>query len=87
MKIKQIAVAGLLLIAMMSCSWKPTDQEIKTMEDARAAAMKAKKTDDERKTELRKLQQEIEAAKAKKAAAERENQKVKDELAKRASGN
>ncbi len=87
MKIKQIAMAAILLSAVMSCGWKATEQDIKAMEDAKSAAIKADNTDKAAKAELRKLKQELEAAKAKKAAAEREQQKVKDELAKRASGN
>lgn len=87
MKIKQLALVSVLLIATVSCGWSASEQEIKAMEDARSAALKAQKTENERKAELRKLQQEVEAAKARKAAAEREKKKVEDELAKRASGN
>ena len=84
MKIKQTVFAGLFILSMVSCGWKATEQDIKTMEDTRAAALKAESTKSKKSAELRKLKQEVEAAKARKASAEKELSKVKSELAKRA---
>ena len=86
MKIKKTIFTALFIVSMVSCGWKATEQDIKTMEDTRSAALKAESTKAKKDAELRKLKQEIEAAKARKAAAEKELGKVKDELSKR-SGN
>ena len=84
MKIKQMIITGLFIVTMVSCGWKASDQDIKTMEETRTAALKAEGTKNKKTAELRKLKQEVEAAKARKTSAEKELTKVKTELAKRA---
>jgi ATP-dependent exoDNAse (exonuclease V) alpha subunit len=83
MKLLTILGATALLLSTTSCGWKATDQEIKTMEDQRSAALKAEETLQNKERELKTLTQDVEQAKAKKAAAEAELEKVKKALAER----
>ena len=82
---KSLRVLGttLLLLSFMSCGWSATDKDITAMEDQRSAALKAEETLQKKERELKTLKQNVEQAKARKAAAEAELEKVKKALAER----
>ena len=83
MKLKTLVGMSAILIMATSCGWSPTPDQIKTMEDTRAAALKAEDTKNQKLKELNDLKAKVEASKARKTAAEAELKKVQDELAKR----
>lgn len=83
MKSKRTIFTALFIFSMVSCGWNATKQDIKTMEDTRTAALKAEDTANKKNIELGKLKKEVEAAQAKKKAADKELNKVKSELSRR----
>lgn len=80
MKLKNVLVASLLAISLFSCSWKPSEQEIKAMEDERAAALKAEGTVSKKEAELKALKEKHARAKAKADKAFAELERVTKEI-------
>ena len=83
MKLKTLIGVSAFVIMATSCGWSPTSAQIKTMEDTRAAALKAEQTKNKKLQELNDLKAKVSQSQAKKAAAEAELKKVQDELARR----
>ena len=83
MKLKTLIGISAILFMVTSCGWAPTTAQVKTMEDTRAAALKAEQTKNQKLKELDDSKAKVDASKARKTAAEAELKKVQDELAKR----
>lgn len=64
LKILLILVFGLSTISLTSCGWKPSEEEIKTLEETRSAALAAEKKLAEKKAERQELESKVRAKKA-----------------------
>ncbi len=81
------AVLSLFIIiglSLTSCGWKPSEEEINTLEETRAAALAAEKTQQEKKAEADALQRQVDAKKAELERVKAEKEKVRKALAEEA---
>ncbi|KAA3611277.1 MAG: hypothetical protein D8M58_15010 [Calditrichaeota bacterium] len=74
-KLLVISLFLILGLSLTSCGWKPSEEEIQKLEETRAAALSAEKTQQEKKAEADDLQSQVDSKKA-------ELEKVKAEKAK-----
>lgn len=63
-KIVLIAVASIAMLSLSSCKWKPSEEQIKTLEETKAAALSAEKTLAQKKTERQGWEKKVAAKKA-----------------------
>lgn len=64
LKVLLVILFGVATISVTSCGWKPSDQEIKQLEETKAAALSAEKTLADKKTERQELEAKVAAKKA-----------------------
>lgn len=70
-----VLIFGAATITITSCAWHPSEEEIKALEETKAAALSAEKTQADKKVELQDLERKLAAKKA-------ELEKVKADKAK-----
>lgn len=75
LKLFLILLFGIASISITSCGWKPSEEEVKQLEETRAAALAAEKTLADKKLEKQDLQAKVAAKKAElaKIQADKEN--------------
>jgi hypothetical protein len=75
--IKLLVISAILILGLSlnSCGWKPSEEEIQTLEETRSAALDAEKAYQDKKSEADDLQRQVDQKKA-------ELEKVKAEKAK-----
>ena len=75
----KLLVISLFLItglSLSSCGWKPSDEEIKALEETRSAALEAEKTAQEKKAQADNLQMQVDQKKAELEKAKAELEQV-----------
>ena len=74
-KLKILLVLLFGVATISSCGWKPSEQEIKQLEETKAAALSAEKTLADKKAERQELEAKVAAKKAEleKVKADKEN--------------
>jgi 4-diphosphocytidyl-2C-methyl-D-erythritol kinase len=85
----RLLVISLFLIiglSLTSCGWKPSEEEIQTLEETRSAALDAEKTQQEKKAEANDLQSQVDRKKAELEKAKAEKAKVDAAVTERHSG-
>ncbi len=75
-KLLVISVFLILGLSLTSCGWKPSEEEIQTLEETRSAALDAEKTQQEKKAEADDLQSQVESKKAELEKVNAEKAKV-----------
>ncbi len=63
----RILLLGLISVAMLSlssCKWKPSEEQIKTLEETKAAALSAEETLQKKKAERQEWEKKVAAKKA-----------------------
>ena len=70
-----VLIFGAAIITVTSCTWHPSEEEVKALEETKAAALSAEKTQADKKTERQELERKLAAKKA-------ELEKVKADKAK-----
>lgn len=78
MSLKLLVVSAMLILglSLSSCGWKPSEEEIRTLEETRAAALDAEKAHQEKKAEADDLQRQVDQKKAELEKAKAEKEKV-----------
>ncbi len=86
--IKLLVISLFLIIglSLTSCGWKPSEEEIQTLEETRSAALDAEKTQQEKKAEANDLQSQVDRKKAELEKAKAEKAKVDAAVTERHSG-
>lgn len=76
-KIVMIGLASIAMLSLSSCKWKPSEEQIKTLEETRSAALSAEKTLAQKKAERQDWEKKVAAKKAElqKLQADKENVK------------
>jgi len=64
LKVLLVLLFGASTILVTSCGWKPSDQEIKQLEETKSAALSAEKTLADKKAERQGLEAKVSAKKA-----------------------
>lgn len=67
----------LSLLSVTACGWKPSEKDIQALEETRAAALAAEKTQEEKKSERMDLEKQVNAKKAELQKLEADKEKVK----------
>ena len=75
LRVLLVILFGVATISVTSCGWKPSDQEIKQLDETKAAALSAEQTLADKKTERQELEAKVAAKKAElaKVKADKEN--------------
>lgn len=76
LKLLVISTFLILGLSLTSCGWKPSEEEIRTLEETRAAALDAEKAHQEKKAEADDLQRQVDQKKAELDKAKAEKEKV-----------
>jgi len=76
MSIKLVLLTFVLSFAVSSCGWHPSDEEIRSLEETRSAALDAEKSLQQKKSDTADLQQQVDQKKAELQKAKDENEKV-----------
>ncbi len=63
LKILMIGVTTLAMLSLSSCKWKPSEEQIKQLEETKAAALSAEKTLQEKKAERQEWEKKVAAKK------------------------
>ena len=86
--IKLLVISLFLIIglSLTSCGWKPSEEEIQTLEETRSAALDAEKTQQEKKAEADDLQSQVDSKKAELEKVKAEKVKVDAAVTERHSG-
>jgi len=63
-KLFLILLFGVTTISLTSCAWKPSDEEVKQLEETKSAALSAEKTLADKKVERQALESKVRAKKA-----------------------
>lgn len=81
----KLLVTSLFLIVGLSLTscWSPSEEEIKALEETRAAALEAEKTLQDKKAEADDLQNQVDQKKAELERVKAEQEKVKNAVAER----
>ncbi len=85
-KLLVISLFLILGLSLTSCGWKPSEEEIQTLEETRSAALDAEKTQQEKKAEADDLQNQVDSKKAELEKAKAEKAKVEAAVNERHSG-
>lgn len=59
-----ISIFLILGLSLTSCGWKPSEEEIQSLEETRTAALDAERTQQEKKAEADDLQNQVDSKKA-----------------------
>ena len=62
-KIVMIVFASIAMLSLSSCKWKPSEEQVKTLEETKAAALSAEKTLAQKKTERQDWEKKVAAKK------------------------
>lgn len=82
--VKLVLLALVMSFAVSSCGWHPSDEEIRTLEETRSAALDAEKTVQEKKSATADLQSQVDQKKADLQKAKAEKEKVAKAVAAKA---
>ncbi len=63
-KLFLVLLFGVSTISLTSCGWKPSEEEIKQLEETKAAALSAEKTLADKKAERQELEAKVKAKQA-----------------------
>ncbi len=85
-KLLVISLFLILGLSLTSCGWKPSEEEIQTLEETRSAALDAEKTQQEKKAEADDLQNQVDSKKAELEEVKAEKAKVEAAVNERHSG-
>ena len=75
-KLLVLSVFLILAFSLTSCGWKPSEEEIQTLEETRSAALAAEKSHQDKKAEADDLQRQVDQKKAELEKAKAEKEKV-----------
>ena len=75
-KLLVISIFLILGLSLTSCGWKPSDEEIQSLEETRSAALDAEKTQQEKKAVADDLQSQVDSKKAELEKVKAEKLKV-----------
>lgn len=79
-KLFLILLFGVASISLTSCAWHPSEEEIKTLEETRAAALSAEKTLADKKLEKQDLERKVAAKKAELAKIQADKEAVQSHV-------
>jgi len=79
-KIFLILLFGAAMISVTSCGWKPNEEEIKQLEETRAAALSAEQTLADKKVEKQDLEAKVAAKKAELAKIKADKESVQQHV-------
>ncbi|WP_456443557.1 hypothetical protein [Caldithrix abyssi] len=77
----RILVLGLIAVGMFSltsCKWKPSEDQIKTLEETKAAALSAEETLQKKKAERQEWEKKVAAKKAELDKLKKDKENVKN---------
>jgi Flp pilus assembly protein TadB len=77
-KIVMIGLASIAMLSLSSCKWKPSEEQIKTLEETKAAALSAEKTLAEKKAERQEWEKKVAAKKAELQKLQNDKQNVEN---------
>ena len=72
-----IVLFAISMLSVTGCGWKPSEEDIKALEETKAAALAAEKTLEEKKAERMDLEKKVQAKKAELEKAKADKEKVK----------
>jgi len=59
-----VLIFGVAMISVTSCTWHPSEEEIKALEETKSAALSAEKSQADKKAERQELERKVAAKKA-----------------------
>lgn len=80
-----ISIFLILGLSLTSCGWKPSEEEIRSLEETRTAALDAERTQQEKKAEADDLQNQVDSKKAELEKVKTEKSKVEAAVTERHS--
>ncbi len=80
LRIFLILLFGVSTISITSCGWKPSDKEIKQLEETKSAALSAEKTLADKKAERQDLENKVRAKKAELEKVQKDKQNVQNHV-------
>lgn len=80
-----ILLFSVSVISVTSCGWKPSEEEIKQLEETKSAALAAEKTLADKKSERQELEAKVSAKKAELEKVKAEKEKVAKAVEERAA--
>lgn len=72
-----IVLFSISLLSVTGCGWKPSEEDIKALEETKSAALAAEKSQEEKKAERMDLEKKVNAKKAELAKIKADKEKVK----------
>jgi multidrug resistance efflux pump len=81
-----IVLFSVSMLTVTGCGWKPSEEDIKALEETKAAALAAEKTLEEKKAERMDLEKKVQAKKAELEKAKADKEKVKMHVEEQQSG-
>ena len=84
-KLLVLSVFLILAFSLTSCGWKPSEEEIQTLEETRSAALAAEKSHQDKKAEADDLQRQVDQKKAELEKAKAELEQVTSAVEMRAA--
>ncbi len=64
LRIFMLALISVAMLSLTSCKWKPSEEQIKTLEETKAAALSAEETLQKKKAERQEWEKKVAAKKA-----------------------
>ncbi|HHE55993.1 MAG TPA: hypothetical protein ENL21_09440 [Caldithrix abyssi] len=64
LRIFMLALISVAMLSLTSCKWKPSEEQIKTLEETKAAALSAEETLQKKKAERQEWENKVAAKKA-----------------------
>jgi len=75
-KLLLVSIFLVLGLSLSSCSWKPSEEEIQTLEETRSATLDAEKAQQDKKAQADDLQSQVDAKKKELENVKAEKEKV-----------
>jgi len=79
-KLFLILLFGVSSLSITSCAWKPSEEEVKQLEETRAAALSAEQTLADKKAEKQELEAKVAAKKAELEKIKADKESVKQHV-------
>jgi len=76
-KLFLVLLFGVSTLSLTSCGWKPSEEEIKQLEETKAAALSAEKTLADKKAERQELEAKVRAKQAELDKVKKDKENVK----------
>ncbi len=78
LRIFMLAVISVAMLTLTSCKWKPSEEQIKTLEETKAAALSAEETLQKKKAERQEWEKKVAAKKAELEKLQKDKESVQN---------